>query len=517
MIISSTLFTSTALSLSLLATTATADLTPAQVWGDWTSYLEGMGYTVTATQAPAGNTLAVNDIVVQIINSPDMEQITIRMGALQFVGNSDGTVDVVMPDVMPMAIEVIPTGPDDPVKVDVTYTQSGQKMTVSGDPDAMAYDYAADSFALAMISLLVDGTVMDSRSTRFSLGGTAIQSKTTVTVGKTRSYAQTLQIGALGYDLYFKDPEDVEAISIASTIQSLGFTGTSAVPTDPAVQRQGIIPMIAAGLTVDGTFTLQGTETKTAIVSAEGETKIKTGSANATLGVTMGADGVRYDAAAEKVQIGGQLAGLPFPLFAEMENAGFALLRPVLKSSEPQSFASSFQINGLVLSEIFWALLDPGVQLPRDPINATGKFSGLATPRPDTPELDVLPQWSKESLSLSQISALKIETFKVDAVGAQLDVISDLTFDHTAMINLPGLALLPDLPSPTGTIAIDVAGANTLLERLVATGRLRPDQSVLARLALGFLAVPGSAPDTLTSKIEFSEDGQILANGQRIR
>lgn len=38
-----------------------------------------------------------------------------------------------------------------------------------------------------------------------------------------------------------------------------------------------------------------------------------------------------------------------------------------------------------------------------------------------------------------------------------------------------------------------------------------------ARMMMGMLAVPGEAEDTLTSKIEISEDGQIHANGQRIK
>jgi hypothetical protein len=36
-------------------------------------------------------------------------------------------------------------------------------------------------------------------------------------------------------------------------------------------------------------------------------------------------------------------------------------------------------------------------------------------------------------------------------------------------------------------------------------------------MMMGLFAVPGDAPDTLNSKIEFTQDGQILANGQRIK
>ena len=36
-------------------------------------------------------------------------------------------------------------------------------------------------------------------------------------------------------------------------------------------------------------------------------------------------------------------------------------------------------------------------------------------------------------------------------------------------------------------------------------------------MMMGLMAVPGEEPDTLNSTIEFTEDGQILANGQRIK
>ena len=325
MFCSRSLFASTAISLTMMANAAYADLTAAQVWGDWKSYMEGMGYTVTATEAANGDTLAVSGVSVEIDGGPDIEKMRIGMGAVELVGNSNGTVDVVMPDVMPIIVEIDPKSTDKPAKFELAYTQSGQKMTVSGDPAAMAYDYEADTFSLALTSVLVDGTVMDQNAARFSLAGTGVQSQTTVTVGETRNYAQTAQIGSVVYDLFFKDPNAVEAVNLNSTTQSVAFTGTSVVPVDQALQMEDFIPMLAAGFAFDGAFTTQGTETKMEITSDDGTTKIKTGSANATLAVAMGAEGINYNVAAEQVQVGGQLAGLPFPLFAEMEKTGFSL------------------------------------------------------------------------------------------------------------------------------------------------------------------------------------------------
>jgi hypothetical protein len=38
---------------------------------------------------------------------------------------------------------------------------------------------------------------------------------------------------------------------------------------------------------------------------------------------------------------------------------------------------------------------------------------------------------------------------------------------------------------------------------------------MMARMGLGMVAVPGDGEDVLTSEIEFTEDGGLIANGKR--
>ena len=76
---------------------------------------------------------------------------------------------------------------------------------------------------------------------------------------------------------------------------------------------------------------------------------------------------------------------------------------------------------------------------------------------------------------------------------------------------------MPGFPKPVGSVDIMLEGANGLIDRLVAMGFVPDEQAMGARMMLGLFGVPGNSPDTLSSTIEFNEDGQILANGQRIR
>ncbi|MGB5067092.1 MAG: DUF2125 domain-containing protein, partial [Albidovulum sp.] len=59
-------------------------------------------------------------------------------------------------------------------------------------------------------------------------------------------------------------------------------------------------------------------------------------------------------------------------------------------------------------------------------------------------------------------------------------------------------------------------GGNGLIDKLVGMGLVPEDQAKGVRLMMGLFAVK-TGDDTLTSKIEFKEDGGVYANGQRIQ
>jgi hypothetical protein len=505
------LLTSCATSLCLMATTAAADLSAAQVWGDWRSYLEGLGYSVTATESASGGTLSVSDIAVQIATGPDTGDMTVRMGSLQFVEGASGTVTVLMPQTMPLVLDIAPSDGEPPVRVALDYTQRGQSMIASGDAAALIYDYTADAVGLAMISLTVGAETFAQTDAQFAVTGEALRSQTRVTGVGTRSYAQNMQLGNVAYDLFFKDPEDAEAMRLNSTLRSLAFTGTTSLPAGGVGTTTDIAPLLAAGFAFDGMFTSQGSENRIEITSEEGTSKIKTGSATTTLGVAMAPVGMRYDFAAEQVEVGAELAGLPFPLFAQMARTGFALRAPLMKSEAPQDFSLAVDMTDFTMSDMIWAMFDPSNQLPRDPATVALDLNGKAKVLFDTLDPEKVEALAQSGALPGELNALTIERLTVDAIGARLDAKGAFTFDNTDTTTLPGF------PKPVGDLTINIAGANALLDKLVAIGLLPAEQVMGARMMLGLFAVPGDAPDTLKSRIEFNEAGQILANGQRIK
>jgi hypothetical protein len=69
---------------------------------------------------------------------------------------------------------------------------------------------------------------------------------------------------------------------------------------------------------------------------------------------------------------------------------------------------------------------------------------------------------------------------------------------------------------PTGAIDLQLSGVNALIDGLVGLGVVPQDQAMYPRMMLGAFTTSTGA-DQATSRIEFTEDGQIIANGQRLQ
>ncbi|MFC3119058.1 DUF2125 domain-containing protein [Jhaorihella thermophila] len=110
-----------------------------------------------------------------------------------------------------------------------------------------------------------------------------------------------------------------------------------------------------------------------------------------------------------------------------------------------------------------------------------------------------------------ELHALTINDLRLSAAGAAVTGKGDFTFDNSDLQSFGGV------PRPEGTVKLQIIGANGLIDRLIQMGLVSEDEAMGFRMMLGMLAVPGDGPDTLNSTIEVNEQGQVLANGQRIK
>ena len=499
-----------ALPFALVSQAAVADLTPTEVWGDWRAYLESAGYTVEAGEAVAGNALTVSNIRLGMPMPADEGVANLSLGTLTFQQNADGSVSVVMPAMQQLRMNMTAAEPDaKPVQLDLSFTQNGHALTARGSIENITYDYAAESLAMVLDQLQVGDETYGEQNAKFKLAATGVKNATTVTVDQVRSYQQKGTIASVEYDIFVDNPEDSTKLKLAGGLSGLTLDGGGAIPLE-IIDAEDMAAMIKAGFKVSGQIAYTQGRSDAELTDPEnGSFKAATTSGGGTLDMKMGAEGLAYSGAQKDLAVAVNVAEMPFPIEFSMAEGGFNLAVPVSKSETPQGFALGLTLAQFKMSDLIWSIFDPAGQLPRDPATLKVDLAGKATMLTDI--LDPEAAAKLGDTPPGKLETLRVNTLLLDAVGAKLSGSGDVTFDNTDTTTFDGM------PKPEGALDLSLAGGNALLDKLVAMGLIPADQAMGARMMMGLFTVPGDAPDTLKSKIEFTPDGQVLANGQRIK
>ena len=200
---------------------------------------------------------------------------------------------------------------------------------------------------------------------------------------------------------------------------------------------------------------------------------------------------------------------IPFPqLNLAYKEGAFNLVMPVSKSDTPADFGLLLKLVDLTVSNEVWDMLDPGKQLPRDPVSvvldASGKVKLL---------VDLMDETAMTNMAGTpgELHALTLNALQVKAAGAEITGDGALTFDNTDLTTFSGV------PAPTGNVNLKAVGLNGLLDKLMAMGLIPEDQMMGARMMLGMFAkmVEGE-PDTMTSAVEF-KDKHLFVNGMQLQ
>lgn len=497
-----------ALPAMLLSSAAWADLTSAQVWGDWRQYMQGMGYDITATETENSGTLTISDLTLNFPMPETDGTVKLAIGTIDFVQNNDGSVAVVMPASLPLQISASGNNGDPDFTMNLSYTQSDHTIMVSGTAEAMTYDYDAGTIGLTLDQLVVDGESFGAENARLNIAGTDLTSSTTMTIGDMRGYEQTGQIGGLTYDLFVNNPKESGQLEMKGGMADLSLEGNGMIPLE-IVDAADMGAMIKAGFDVAGRITFGAGHTNVDFQDpTEGNFTATTSSDGGELSVEMGQGGLIYAGGQDGLKVSVKVADLPFPIDLSMAKGAFNLAMPVVKSDDPQNFAFGITLGDFVMSDMIWGIFDPTGQLPRDPATIELDLTGQAKLLVDYLDPEAAAQLAGPP---GEVNTLAVNTLVVDAAGARLEGQGDVNFDNTDLTTFPGM------PKPVGVVNLSLAGGNGLLDKLVAMGLLPDEQAMGARMMMGLFAVPGDTPDTLNSKIEFTQDGQVLANGQRIK
>lgn len=494
----------------LSATPALADVTGAEVWADWQSYMAGFGYTVTGAENQSGNTLTVSDVTMSQALPDEAGSVTISMSEVTFMDNSDGTVAIGMPEQTPMVVDI--TAEDSPqFSGTFVITQVTPSMVASGDRTNMTYTYATPELSMSVADLPLPedegAPLADAPRLTMNIKAVNLENVTRTTKGETdRTYNQTANMVSLAYDFAVKVPEANATATYSGTMNEVSYSSDMQSPA--VFDASKFDQMINAGLSVTGAFQYVGGSGNFDSSQLDGQMATSSSDSGA-FAFSMNADGIDISTEQRGLKSDFQSAEIPFPLSIALSETLFNLKLPVASGEAAQDFALGFTLGGLEVSEGLWNMVDPGVQLPRDPASIAIDLSGQARMLMDLFSPETGPAIERGETP-AELDALSINNLLVSVAGAALTGAGSFSFDNSDTTTFNGM------PKPTGAVDLRLEGANALLDTLVQIGLLPADQAMGARMMMGLFGTP-DGDDALVSKIEINDQGHVLANGQRLQ
>ncbi len=506
--------TTTAL-VTCMATPISADVSANDVWDRFTSLYQAFGMDVDATKAQSGNRLKISDLKLSTDFPFDLGSITLTTTGFDLIENSDGTVDIIVPDSMPMAMAL--TLPNDIfVTATMDYRVKDYSTQISGDPDEFTIISEMSRAEMEITSLNVTG--LDLQDTDFDLKFNFtmddIKSEATITSGTLLQVSQNITYGAVVMNGIFtgKDANtgNVES-TFLMTMDSMKSDSTLAIPS-AGIDLMNLPAQLRQGLSFQVTSEVQGQASQQHMtINGEVATDQSTTVGSSVSSIEFSKDGMTIDAHSSEYAIDYVMAELPFPIQLAFSNLALKMGLPLLKSDAEQGFVYALDFDGITMADELWDQFDPTAELPRTAAAMMLDLSGKGRLFVDLLDIEAMRDVIDEGIKFGELTALTLNDIDITAIGAHLTGKGMFTFDNTDLDTFDGL------PAPSGTATFHMAGLNSVMDVLVKIGLLDNNAAFGARMGLGLFTVTGDRKDTLTSDIVVTPDGQITANGVRLK
>ena len=487
--------------LIVLGSTATADVSAAEVWADWRKslVLYGENNLSIGSETMSGDTLTISDVTMSIVD--DVSSVTMNMGTITLTEQGDGTVKVDLPPSYPMTV----TSNAGEGGLKMTFTQEGADIVVSGDPSELTYTMEIDKYGLTVDEITEgDKTVeADARFAMNDIAGTYVSRD-----GNLQNMTYDMTAGSIDMLMDIAPPEAPgDHFVFSGKVLNIAMGMELALPLD--ISAMAPENLFVEGLAMTGNYTFdEGAYIFD--VKAEGEQtsgSVSTGSGK--LDFKMDDTLMSYDSLTNDVAMTLEGGAMPFPIELAASQYGTGFDMPLNKSDELSDFGLRLNLTDLAVNDMIWMMADPSGQLPRDPatllLDLSGKVKMLMSLL-DPEDAEMLEAGEQPA----ELHAMTLDNFKLSAAGAEVTGTGDFTFDNSDLTTFDGM------PAPTGDVTVNIKGANGLIDNLVGMGLLPEDQAMMGRMMMGMFART-VGDDELTSKIEINDQGHIIANGQRIQ
>lgn len=494
--------TATAILLAMIQSPAMA-LTSEQAWTLIKEVTDSYGASINAArQDGSAGTLRLLDVTYRLDNATG--SLTGTIPSIELVEQTGGDVRLTMSDGYDMLLNNV--APDGSVaEIVMKISQKDLAVTLGGTPQETTMAYSAPEISVSVASWKVNGTA---RPVQAQIMLSGYQGSYDVSRSAETRVDSTARADEVSLSFEASAPDDQGKLALRSTIEGV----TAEWSGDLASLSRLSDPNAAPGATGAGTsvaFSHSGSDTRMSFDDP---------SQNAQASASSSAGSMRMELLPQSLSFGGTSKGLslrlsgsdiPVPeLTAALDEADYNIALPVMQSEEPQDFVLSASLLGLTVSEEMWRFIDPTKVIPRDPARLSVDLSGKA-------------RWlinifdpasvSDPSQPAADLRSLDINGLTLAVGGAEMTGKGGFRFENDKP------SPLGSGPKPVGTLDLTLTGGYALMDKLTQIGVLAQQQTMGARMMMGLFAKPGDGPDTLQSRIEITEDGALMANGQRLQ
>ena len=234
-----------------------------------------------------------------------------------------------------------------------------------------------------------------------------------------------------------------------------------------------------------------------------GQRTLDTTSARSRMRLAIKQGEVEIESTTQEVTYGVAENGLP-PFSVGMAQLGLQLKMPVVASEAERDAAFALRVNGFRINDSTWDLIDESRLFPRDPVNLEIDLAGKMR------LLTTLFEWDMESPPPFDLHRLTLNHFLLDLLGAQLTGQGEVTFETNTPPNQEGWS------PPIGQATWNLLGGQALLSRLADAGLIDTSMEAFVRGLVHQFTTVEPGEDSLSLTVEFSPEGHLLLNGQRL-
>lgn len=380
-----------------------------------------------------------------------------------------------------------------------------QNLTVkiSGTPGRLIHEAIADRSQIHLDATRVNGTGDIPIDLSLDLGGFSARASQIDALDAEVSVAME----SLDASLSAENP--VSGREIAAKLHMEGIASTASLHdfVDVDLSNLGSRIQDGAGISAKTEIGKTGYEVELRSGSTPEASESLTGVLGASsveVGLTAG--GLRTKIAASGIEASSKGFGLP-PASGTLSGLAFSLDLPLFSGKDAAPAAMNVSLDKLAPSETMWGLFDSTASLDHAPFGVSIDVSGLVKP---LRSLLQIPPGAGGDFPL-EISQLDLNRIEIQALGVSAEASGGLQFDAQNKETMFGF------PLPEGAVDVKVSGLEPALEDLSKAGLIQEREVDAARFFMALFLQPTDVEGSFTTRIEANQDGEVLANGQRIR